>query len=576
MKKVILSLFIVISWHHKIHCQEDHLVSRSKESKDSLRLNQQQGEILYNGLQLQKDWPPRNIDRSRKPNEIPYLINKPPVILIDIGRQLFVDNFLIEQTTLQRIFYTAKKIEGNPLLKPETEIELNGGNIPVAAPFNDGIWYDYKDKLYKMWYHAGWFSGTCYATSMDGIHWKRPELDIVPGTNLVLKIRDGYRRDGATIWMDNEAVDTQSRFKMFLYNRYNGGEGGELYRSHDGMHWNFLGTTSVAGDNTGFFYNPFRKKWVFSIRTYWQNQRVRSYYEASNFYDASQWKNGTTIENAPVFWLKADCLDESNKMIKDSTQFYDADAVAYESIMLGLFGIHRGPNNQIAKFGGFPKITDMNLGYSRDGFHFLRPDRRAFIASTNKIGDWDRGYIHAVGGGCLVVRDSLYFYYSAWSGFSPKLKNDMYAGGSLGLAVLRRDGFASLNADEKGGYLITRPVIFNGMYLFVNVDTRGGELQVEVLDEKFKPIRSFTRENCNIISSNSTIQEINWKKKSDLALLKGRKVRFKFYLKKGSLYSFWVTPDKLGASYGYVAAGGPGLIGNKDTEGKRAYKMTAD
>jgi hypothetical protein len=240
--------------------------------------------------------------------------------------------------------------------------------------------------------------------------------------------------------------------------------------------------------------------------------------------------------------------------------------------MLGLFTIHRGPNNQIAKFGGFPKITDMNLGYSRDGFHFFRPDRRPFIASTNKIGDWDRGYIHAVGGGCLVVGDSLYFYYSAWSGFSPKLKNDMYAGGSMGLAVLRRDGFASLNADEEG-YLITRPVIFKGRYMFVNVDDKKGQLQIEVLDENYRIIKPFDRENCRIISVNNTIQEITWKKGNDLAVLKGKKVRFKFYLKNGSLYSFWVTPDKLGASYGYAGAGGPGLNGNKDTEGKRAYNI---
>ncbi|MFC0772402.1 hypothetical protein [Terrimonas alba] len=564
----VFCLLIVIVWHNNTYCQEDYLFSGSKEALNTHK----RGEVLYNGLQLPDTWPPRNIDRSRKPIEVPYLLNKPDAVLIDVGRQLFVDDFLIEQMTLKKIYHSAEKINANPLFKPETEIELNGGNIPVAAPFNDGIWYDHKDKLYKMWYHAGWFSGTAYATSIDGVRWIRPELDIVPGTNLVLKIRDGYRRDGATIWMDEEAVDSRSRYKMFLYNRYRGGEGGELYESWDGIHWNFLRTTSALGDNSSFFYNPFRKKWVFSIRSYWQHQRVRSYYEADNFLDASQWESDTTSPKSPVYWLKADWLDEPNSMINDSTQFYDADAVAYESILLGLFTIHRGPNNKIAKFGGFPKITDMNLGYSRDGFHFERPDRKPFIGSTNKTGDWDRGYIHAVGGGCLVVRDSLYFYYSAWSGWSPNLKADIYAGGSMGLAVLRRDGFVSLNAGEEEGYIITRPVIFNGKYMFVNVDNKEGSLLVEVLDENYKVILPYTRSECETINSNSTIQQVSWNKRSDLASLKGKKVRFKFYLKKGSLYSFWVTHDKLGASYGYVAAGGPGLKGSKDTEGKRAYR----
>jgi hypothetical protein len=38
-------------------------------------------------------------------------------------------------------------------------------------------------------------------------------------------------------------------------------------------------------------------------------------------------------------------------------------------------------------------------------------------------------------------------------------------------------------------------------------------------------------------------------------------VKFRFHLKRGSLYAFWVSPDKSGASHGYVAAGGPGLVG---------------
>lgn len=570
MKRTLLLFSIIFICLYQSIGQVIHSVNNPKDTLTSYS----NGEVLYNGVILPTTWPPQRIDRSRKPIEIPYLINRPAVVNIDVGRQLFVDDFLIEESSLERVYHLADKIIGNPLFKPETTIELDSGNIPVAAPFNDGLWYDSEDKLFKMWYHAGWFNGIAYATSRDGIHWKRPELDIVPGTNLVIPPREGYRRDGATIWLDSY-IQKQDRFKMFLFNRFPGGDCGELYQSADGINWTLLGATSELGDNSGFFYNPFRKKWVFSIRSYWQNKRVRSYYEADSFYTSSQWKKTTAPATEPVFWLKADYLDQPNNIIKDTTQFYDADAVAYESIMLGLFGIHKGPNNAIAKFGGFPKITDMNLGYSRDGFHFYRPDRRSFIASTHQIGDWDRAYIHAVGGGCLVVRDSLYFYYSAWSGFSPKLKNDIYAGGSMGLAVLRRDGFASLKAGQEG-FIITRPVVFNGKYMFVNVDNKEGELQVEILDENFKVIQPFTRTNCISVNTNNTIQEISWKKNKDIAVLKGKKVRFKFYLKNGSLYSFWVTPDKSGASYGYVAAGGPGLIGNLDTEGKRAYNSKLD
>ena len=86
-----------------------------------------------------------------------------------------------------------------------------------------------------------------------------------------------------------------------------------------------------------------------------------------------------------------------------------------------------------------------------------------------------------------------------------------------------------------------------------------------------KVYKSFSKDNCIPIIGNKTIQEIKWKNKNDLSALSNKKVRFKFYVENGSLYSFWVSPDKSGASYGYVAAGGPGLNGNRDDVGINGY-----
>ncbi|MCC7087092.1 MAG: hypothetical protein IT427_18990, partial [Pirellulales bacterium] len=61
------------------------------------------GERLYNGIVLPEEWPPRNIDpRDVEPMRVPYLESPPAVIPIDVGRQLFVDDFLIEKTDLAR------------------------------------------------------------------------------------------------------------------------------------------------------------------------------------------------------------------------------------------------------------------------------------------------------------------------------------------------------------------------------------------------------------------------------------------------------------------------------------------
>jgi hypothetical protein len=169
------------------------------------------------------------------------------------------------------------------------------------------------------------------------------------------------------------------------------------------------------------------------------------------------------------------------------------------------------------------------------------------------------------------VGDSLYFYYGAWSGKSPALFCNMYAGGATGIAKLRRDGFSSMDADTKGGILITRPVEFTGNYLFVNVATSGGELTVEILNKDNKPIPPYTRENCIPVRTDKTLQSVRWRFGDTLSGLETKTVKFKFYLQSGSLYSFWVSPDRTGASYGYVAAGGPGFTGNRDTVGIGAY-----
>jgi hypothetical protein len=113
-----------------------------------------------------------------------YVVSPPAVIPIDIGRQLFVDDFLIEKTSLKRSFHAAEPYPGNPVFE--------------GFPYSDGIWYDLHDQLFKMWYMGDSLQReyatslyTRYATSKDGIHWERPSLDFIPGTNIVFKVPEG-------------------------------------------------------------------------------------------------------------------------------------------------------------------------------------------------------------------------------------------------------------------------------------------------------------------------------------------------------------------------------------------------
>ena len=521
----------------------------------------------YNGVEKPSIWPPRTIRTGPDPLPVPYLAHPPKVIPIDIGRQLFVDDFLIEHTTLTRVFHRAKTHSAAPVLSPETDLELNGGHCPLAGPFNDGVWYDPADSTFKLWYHAGWFDGTALATSSDGLHWTRPALDVVPGTNAVIAPPSGHRRDGAALWLDADAPP-HSRYKMFIYWRWAQGQSGHMYASPDGVHFSDLGPTSPCGDNTTFFYNPFRGAFVFSIRQGWE-QRARSYHEHADFAAAGTWPAGAARK-----WARVDRLDHADPCIGNPPQLYDLNAVAYESILLGAWAIYYGPENPVAAHLGKPKINDLQLGYSRDGFHWHRPDRRAFIPCSRQWGSWDYGYIHAAGGVCLVVGDELWFYYAAFSGQSPLLKpgqtgvfaqdNAMYAGGHTGLATLRRDGFASMAAGAEEGVLATRLMTFSGSHLFVNVQTAAGEMRVEALDERGQTLAPFTRARCQPLSTDATKVRVCWQGVEDLSQLQNRPVQFRFYVRSGRLFAFWVSPSLRGESHGYVAAGGPGFQGYRD------------
>jgi hypothetical protein len=231
-------------------------------------------------------------------------------------------------------------------------------------------------------------------------------------------------------------------------------------------------------------------------------------------------------------------------------QLYNLDAVAYESLLLGLFTIWPGQPKDRAK----PNYVC--LGFSRDGFHWHRPDHRPFIDVSENYGDWNWGNVQSAGGGCLVVGDRLYFYVSGRAGVSGSSASGVC---STGLATLRRDGFASMDAGKTEGTLTTRSVRFSGKYLFVNVNSDAGELRAEVLDETSHVIAPFVRDNCFPVSVDRTLQLVQWKDAGDLSAVAGKPVRFRFYLTNGQLYSFWVSPDRSGASHGYVAAGGPGL-----------------
>jgi hypothetical protein len=532
---------------------------------------------LHNGIVLPAPWPPRLASPDLHPMRPPYLDAPPPVIQIDIGRQLFVDDFLIASTTLSRALHRPEYHPSCPVLRAEHSWEV-GARGPMAMPFSGGVWWDTADKIFKMWYRAGHGGCMALAVSGDGVRWERPPRDVVAGTAVVAE----GRHDTDTVWIDPNDPDPARRYKMFRTMLPGGARSPfAINFSADGVHWGdpVLSTGEYEdggiGDRSTVFWNPFRKVWVFSLKHGWEGARARRYWETPSVVPGPGWDPPRRL---PPFWVGADPRDPECPEFAIRPELYNLDAAAYESVIIGLFAVWRGdyrfdsksPEALRLQAAGRPKSNEVFAGFSRDGWHWDRPDRQPFCPRSDTPGDWNWGNVQSAAPCCLIAGDKLHFYLSGRAGKSyrgPPPCNDHDSGGSTGLAILRRDGFASMDAGDAGGVLVTRPVLFTGKRLFVNIDAPRGELRAEALDESGRPIAPFTAAQCSPVSTDKTIQAVTFKGATDLSAVAGRKVKFRFHLRSGRLYSFWVSPDSSGASRGHLAGGGPGYKSYVDEAG---------
>lgn len=515
--------------------------------------------VLYNGIVLPTPWPPvvstTNIFAGMSPF---YLTSKPDVIDISVGRQLFVDDFLIESSTLSRKWHRAEYHAAGPVLEPIREWEMYPSGGGSAAPFSDGVWYDEADGKFKMWYMAGgakYSDGdpvTCYAESTDGITWTRPTLNVVPGTNIVRKSK---QRDSNTVWLDKDETNPSLRYKMF---EVSGGAGNWKYHyltSSDGKAWREQNESQSVADRSTVFHNPFRDVWVWSMR---HNVRVnastlvrgRDYMESADVVAG----NRQAVADLQRFWFgpwPSEPVHPDYSSVQPA--IYNHDAIAYESVMLGTFSVWSGPENDVCAADGVIKRNQLLLGYSRDGWSWYRGDFEPFCAVSDNASDWNAGNVQSAVGSPLIVGDKLYFYMSGRR-FNTSGKEII----STGLATLRRDGFASMSGT---GELLTEPLKFTGEYFYINAACRGS-LHIELCDEEGAPIDGFSSDECNPITGDHTAQRVVWNDNDTLSSLEGRTIRVRIKAQDCDVYAFWISQFEDGRSAGYTAGGGPSLNPN--------------
>ena len=540
-------------------------------------------EVLYNGIELPEIWPPRYpLPAKMQEMPLPYVENKPDPIIINVGRQLFVDDFLIESTDMERVCHRARMYEGNPILVGDKEWDTTKNGATCAIPFSGGAWFDETDGKFKMWYTGGNYEidgksvhTTSYAESTDGKAWTKPDLGVYGHTNII----DTVDCDSRSVWLNKQEKDPAKRFMTVYVSTYDNCKY-ELKYSPDGYHWSDV--VRRAGDRiqdrSTVIWNPFRNKWIGSLRIvkkFDKNLRSRGYYEDDSIeriVERSHWVqdeldyardscigNYTMVDRDVVFWFSADDKDPRHPFPDIAKEYepaiYNFDATAYESVMLGQYAVWRGPENHECRDRKINKLNEFCVGFSRDGFHYARPDHLAFMGTVQEEGAWNWGNMQPAIGNPCIVGDSLYFY---CGGRANHHDENWDSWSQTGLGILRRDGFVSMKSMNGEGTLTTSKLSFDGKYFFINAEAEA--VAVELLDAEGNPVPGFTKDECIVLKDiNSTKAMVCWKGSGSLKKYAGKTMRFKFYVTDGEIYSFWVSPWKTGESRGYLGGGGPGL-----------------
>ena len=226
----------------------------------------------------------------------------------------------------------------------------------------------------------------------------------------------------------------------------------------------------------------------------------------------------------------------------------------YEGVYLGFpefFAVWRPHQAAAEEFGGTPGSIELQLAYSRDGVKWSRSFDRAPLISRGADGRWDMGMIYGVAQP-QVKGDEILFFYNGFRDFHggpldwrqervPPFEWDVWPEGraaGIGLARLRLDGFVSLDAPSNGGVLTTKPLVFSGQELELNVSAKRGSIAVEIQDAEGRPVPGYALADCDRLRGDAVHHRITWQGRPDVSRLAGRAVRLLFVMRRASLYAF--------------------------------------
>lgn len=462
-------------------------------------------------------------------------------------RELFIDNYLIEssQNIENKI---GAPVSGGVAIKFEKPWEGRFSGAYVSVVF-DG-------NHHKMYYRGTGLSNdifkqvTCYAESKDGITWNKPNLNQFKvgdytSNNIVLLGDELQASHNFSVIYDNRpgvpqterykavggVASTSKRIKRGLYR----------YISADGIHWALkdsipLFTEGYAMDSQNVLaWLPFENQYAIYLRTWTQDKpgdgkllkgvRTISRSVSKDFINWSKPKE-MSFGNAPVEDLYTNATQPYYRapqiLISMPFRFSPESRVLDDAEMLE-YDIDKTM---------WKGVSDAVFMTSRGGYNYDRTFLESYVRPGLDQANWAaRSTIPALG--VIPINDKEMSFFLTRNYGTPKCY--------LERMKLRIDGFASLHAKYKEGYVITKPLILKGDSLKMNFSTSSvGYVKVVLLDEKGKELEGFGEKSSIIMRGDKIDEPVLWTNVKSIREIGGKTVRLKFIIRDADIYSFEV------------------------------------
>ena len=116
-------------------------------------------------------------------------------------------------------------------------------------------------------------------------------------------------------------------------------------------------------------------------------------------------------------------------------------------------------------------------------------------------------------------------------------------GVSVRRLTLRIDGFVSLRAPPAGGELVTKPLVFDGGNLTLNMSTSGaGSVQVEIQDAAGQPVPGYALADCPEGFGDELARVVRWRQGGESGRSPASRSGSGSCCKDADLYAFQFVP----------------------------------